>query len=62
MPGYKRRASVFMHGRLAGILEELVPGREYNFIYKEGYDGPSISLTMPTAQPVYEFSRFPSFF
>lgn len=57
-----RRASVLMHGRFAGILKELVTGEEYKFIYQKGYDGPPISLTMPTGQQIYKFSGFPAFF
>ncbi len=51
-----------MHGRFAGILEELVADGEYKFVYQDGYDGPPISLTMPTGQRIYEFSSFPAFF
>lgn len=57
-----RRARVLMHGLFAGILDEPVSGREYRFVYDEGYDGPPISLTMPTVQKKYEFSDFPAFF
>ncbi len=57
-----RLAKVFMHGQLAGILEEWEANRKYRFVYRDGYDGPPISLTMPTEQEVYDFSRFPAFF
>lgn len=57
-----RQAKILMHGWFAGILEELVTGEEYKFIYQECYDGPPISLTMPTAQQIYKFSGFPAFF
>lgn len=57
-----RQARVLMHGKFAGILEELVADREYRFVYHESYDGPPISLTMPTGQKIYEFSGFPAFF
>ncbi|MCD4708643.1 MAG: hypothetical protein K8S62_12995 [Candidatus Sabulitectum sp.] len=36
-----RRARVLMHGRFAGILEELVTDGEYKFVYQDGYDGPA---------------------
>ena len=51
-----------MHGQFAGILEELDNGNEYKFVYSEGYDGPPISLTMPTNKQTYTFSGFPAFF
>ena len=57
-----RAASVFVHGELAGRLEELEAGRKYSFIYRQGYDGPAVSLTMPTTAPEYTFDRFPPFF
>ena len=62
MPEPIRRAQVFMHGRPAGILEELQKNRMYRFVYDESYEGPPISLTMPTSQRIYEYSRFPPFF
>lgn len=62
MAGDMRQARVFMHGRFAGILEELVTDEKYRFVYCEGYDGNPISLTMPTEQQIYEFSGFPAFF
>ena len=57
-----KTANVLVHGRLAGRLEELEPGRRYRFIYQSGYDGPPISLTMPTTSQEYAFDRFPPFF
>ena len=57
-----KAASVFVHGQLAGRLEELDPGRRYRFIYRAGYDGPAVSLTMPTTASEYTFDRFPPFF
>ena len=62
MSGPVRSAKVFMHGRWAGILEEYEANRRYRFSYLENYDGPPISLTMPTRKTCYEFSRFPPFF
>jgi len=57
-----RQAKVFMHDQWAGILEELEANRQYRFIYRDDYDGPPISLTIPALQKVHEFSRFPAFF
>ena len=51
-----------MHGTLAGVLEEVEPGRSYRFSYDPGYTGPPISLTMPVQEEVFEFDRFPPFF
>lgn len=57
-----RRADVFMHGQAAGLLEEIERGRRYRFVYREGYGGPSVSLTLPVAEREFEFDRFPPFF
>jgi len=54
-----RRANILLHNRLAGFLEE--EGRKYRFTYCDGYDGPPVSLTMPTAQTEYLFDAFPPF-
>ncbi len=51
-----------MHGRPAGILEEIEAGRKYRFTYFEGYNGPSIALTMPVVENEFVFDRFPPFF
>lgn len=56
-----RRAIVSVHNIPAGILEELADGK-YRFSYNEGYNGLSISVTMPTSERVYEFNSFPPFF
>ena len=56
-----RRARVFVHGNVAGVLEELEAGR-YRFVYDDAYAGAPISLSMPTHQRVYEFDAFPPFF
>ncbi len=55
-----RKAKVFMHGELAGILME-VDGN-YRFEYVEGYRGEPISLRLPIQQRAYEFDGFPPFF
>lgn len=57
-----RSAHIFMHGNLAGMLEEIDKGKYYRFIYSNGYEGDPISLTMPTDISTYEFDRFPTFF
>jgi len=51
-----------MHGLVAGILEEIDPGKKYGFRYIDEYEGPSISLTMPKEETEYYFDRFPPFF
>lgn len=55
-------ANVFVNGLFAGELQEIERGRRYQFVYKKGYQGPSVSLTMPTDQLIYSFDRFPPFF
>jgi serine/threonine-protein kinase HipA len=57
-----RRANVYVSGGWIGTLEELKGGARYRFSYRDGYDGPPVSLTMPIGRPVYEFDRFPPFF
>lgn len=57
-----KTANVFVHGQLAGRLEELESGRRYRFVYQSGYDGPPVSRTMPTTLSEYSFDRFPPFF
>lgn len=57
-----RRANVFVHEVLAGMLVEVSPGLQYVFEYRSGYLGPPVSLTMPVAGGRYEFTQFPPFF
>lgn len=57
-----KRAKVFVNDVYAGVLEEQVKGKEYRFIYGEGYDGEPVSLTMPVSQKVHTFDHFPPFF
>jgi len=57
-----RKAKVYVKGIKAGILTEIVRGKEYTFEYSEDYKGLEVSRTMPTNQRVYEFHDFPSFF
>lgn len=55
-----RKAKVYNHGVLAGILLETQEGFEFN--YEDAYKGPPISLTMPLKQKQYLYSAFPPFF
>ncbi len=57
-----RKAKVYLHGREAGLLEELLPGKAYRFDYMAHYRGDPISLVMPLSQKTYEFADFPPFF
>jgi serine/threonine-protein kinase HipA len=57
-----RRAKVFVKGVEAGILTELVQGKEYIFEYNDEYDGLPVSRTMPIKEKVYKFDQFPPFF
>ena len=56
-----RKATVFVHGKRAGVLTE-VSESNYHFDYDEGYDGAPVSLTMPIGQSTYGFNSFPPFF
>lgn len=56
-----KRAKVYCHKVVAGYLtEESV--KHYCFEYAKDYQGPGISLTMPTTQREYHFDSFPAFF
>ncbi len=57
-----RKAKVSVKGIEAGILTELVQGKEYVFEYLEEYEGLEVSRTMPTKQKTYNFKNFPPFF
>jgi serine/threonine-protein kinase HipA len=56
-----KRAEVYQQAALAGVLEGLDEGR-WRFTYADGYSGEPVSLTMPKAQAVHEFERFPPVF
>jgi serine/threonine-protein kinase HipA len=56
-----RKAEVYQHGTLAGMLEELGQNR-YRFTYMTGYGGHRISLAMPIRESPYEFDKFPPVF
>ena len=57
-----RKTKVYVKGIEAGILTELMQGKDYVFEYYEEYDGLAISRTMPIKEKVYKFDRFPPFF
>lgn len=57
-----RKADVFMQEIPAGVLEEIEKGRSYRFSYREDYNGPAVSLTMPVEEKEFLFSNFPPFF
>ena len=57
-----RKAKVYVKGREAGTLTEVVQGKEYIFEYLDGYDGLEVSRTMPLKEKVFMFDRFPPFF
>lgn len=55
-----RKAQVYVNDKLAGILEE--EDKSYKFVYLDSYNGPPVSLTMPTKNREYSYSEFPPFF
>ncbi len=57
-----RSAEVQVHGRSAGILSEVERNRSYRFVYRSGYGGPPVSLTLPLRAEPYLFDSFPPFF
>jgi serine/threonine-protein kinase HipA len=57
-----RKAKVFVKGIEAGILTEILKGKEYVFEYLNYNAVPEVSRTMPTREKVYRFDRFPPFF
>jgi serine/threonine-protein kinase HipA len=57
-----RKADVFMYGKKAGELLEEKKYNHYRFIYKDNYNGPPISVTMPVEKKVFCYDRFPPFF
>jgi serine/threonine-protein kinase HipA len=57
-----RRAKVYVKGKEAGTLTEVIRGKEYVFEYLDGYEGTEVSRTMPLKEKVYEFDSFPPFF
>jgi len=57
-----RTAKVYVCGKEAGLISENVFGREYLFVYNDGYSGLPVSLTMPISKKTYSFDHFPPFF
>ncbi|MCX6257752.1 MAG: HipA N-terminal domain-containing protein [Bacteroidia bacterium] len=57
-----RTAKVFVCGKEAGLLTEIVMGKEYRFVYAEGYSGFPVSLTMPVSKNTWIFNSFPPYF
>ncbi|MCK4413431.1 MAG: HipA N-terminal domain-containing protein [Candidatus Eisenbacteria sp.] len=57
-----RSARVLVHGRPAGVLTEIERNRHYRLAYDRDYEGPPISLALPSKSAPYEFDRFPPFF
>jgi serine/threonine-protein kinase HipA len=57
-----RKAAIYMHGILAGYLEEIEFQKYYRFFYHPDYKGPAVSLTLPLQTEPYDFESFPPFF
>ncbi len=57
-----RKAKVYVHGIIAGELIEHSIDGPWVFTYQSGYDGPPVSLTMPTSVQEHHFKSFPPFF
>ncbi len=57
-----RKARVYNFGIFAGKLLEVEKGKKYEFRYADEYNGPSVSLTLPTKQREYFFNQMPPFF
>ncbi len=57
-----RVARVYLHGVLAGVLQERQAGRDYLFQYGEDYQGPPVSLSLPLSAREHHFDVFPAFF
>lgn len=54
------RLIVDVQGIAAGTLNQ--SGDGYAFTYREGYEGPPVSLTMPVREQPYLFDTLPPFF
>ena len=59
-----RRGLVYVHDRLAGVIEERedVFAFTYDPAYLEDADAPAVSLTLPRRTAPYESKTFPPFF
>lgn len=56
------KAKILLNNVPAGELIEVVPNKEYHFIYCDEYKGPSVSLEIPLYQKMHKFESFPPFF
>ena len=56
-----REALVLMHGVAAAVLTESDGRREYRLTYRDGYEGPPVSLVLPVRVERYVFDGFPPF-
>ncbi|NQZ56232.1 MAG: HipA N-terminal domain-containing protein [Lentisphaeraceae bacterium] len=56
-----KKARVFQHGILCGILEQLPAGR-FSFSYEQNYQGRPVSMRLPRNKDEYYFDGFPPFF
>lgn len=52
-------ARIYQQNQFAGLFEARDDG-SYRFTYDAAFNGEPVSLTMPTSQRVWEFSRFPA--
>lgn len=57
-----RQAIISVDDHETGVLTEVQPGKKYRFVYNPGYQGNSVSLTLPVRPEAYEFDTFPPFF
>ncbi|HPA24428.1 MAG TPA: HipA N-terminal domain-containing protein [Candidatus Cloacimonas sp.] len=57
-----RTAKVYVCGKEAGLLSEVIFRKEYSFKYNDDYSGFPVSLTMPVSQKSFTFDHFPPFF
>ena len=60
-----RQLNVFFNSKKAGILTELLPGKDYRFEYYPTYvrsEFPHISVTMPKSDSPYESEHLFPFF
>lgn len=57
-----RKAEVYLHEKKTGILTEIKKNRKYRFEYLAEYNGPPVSVTIPTIRSAWDFEEFPPFF
>jgi len=57
-----RTAKVYFNNQHVGFFLEIEKAKKYQFSYLDNYEGPGISLTMPSSKRIYEFDIFPPFF